>query len=34
MLKSAFDRSKLTSIQQKIYDIIINDWFLYKKGVK
>ena len=25
MVKSSYDRSKLTSIQQKIYDIIIND---------
>ena len=34
MIKSSCDRSKLTNIQQKVYDIIINDWFLYKKGVK
>ena len=34
MVISSFDRSKLTSIQQKIYDIIINDWFYTKKGVK
>ena len=25
MVKSSLDRSKLTSIQQKVYDIIIND---------
>jgi len=34
MVKSSCDRTKLTKIQQKVYDIIINDWFLYKKGVK
>lgn len=34
MVKSSLDRSKLTSIQQKVYDIIINDWFFCGKGVK
>lgn len=31
---STYTRENLSNIQQKIYDIIIGNWFLLKKGVK